>query len=140
MKKILAAVLFVTMLALPGCSSANNPQAEAAAVVAAKAWLSLVDGEKYAESWDEAAEFFKGAVQKTQWVQSMDSARKPFGKNLSRDLKSARYHTSLPGAPDGDYVVIQFKASFENKASAIETVTPMLGEDAQWRVSGYYMK
>ena len=45
-----------------------------------------------------------------------------------------------PGAPDGEYVVIQYEASFENKASAVETITPMLDKDGQWRVSGYFMK
>lgn len=44
------------------------------------------------------------------------------------------------GAPDGEYVVIQFSASFANKKSALETITPMLGKDGKWRVSGYYMK
>ena len=41
---------------------------------------------------------------------------------------------------DGQYVIIQFKASFENKKSAVETITPMLDQDGTWRVSGYYMK
>jgi hypothetical protein len=50
------------------------------------------------------------------------------------------YKTSLPGAPDGDYVVIQFVTSFGNKKSAIETVTPMLEKDGSWRVSGYYIR
>lgn len=107
---------------------------------AAKAWLSLVDAEKYAETWEEAAQYFRDAVPKDKWVQTMQAPRKPFGRNLSRDLKSKRYRTSLPGAPDGEYVVIQFKASFENKKSAIETITPMLDKDGKWRVSGYYMK
>ena len=43
-------------------------------------------------------------------------------------------------SPDGQYVVIQFTSSFENKKSAIETITPMLDPDGQWRVSGYYIK
>jgi hypothetical protein len=46
----------------------------------------------------------------------------------------------LPGAPDGEYVVIQFEASFEKKKAAVETVTPMVDEDGEWRVSGYYLK
>ena len=28
----------------------------------------------------------------------------------------------------------------ENKASAVETITPMLDKDGKWRVSGYFMK
>jgi len=37
-------------------------------------------------------------------------------------------------------VVFQFSTSFENKASAVETVTAMKGEDETWRVAGYYIK
>ena len=37
-------------------------------------------------------------------------------------------------------MVIQFDAQFENKAAAIETVTPMKDKDGTWRVSGYYIK
>jgi len=48
--------------------------------------------------------------------------------------------TSVPGGPDGQYVIIEFAASFENKKTAIETVTPMLEKDGVWRVAGYYIK
>jgi predicted lipoprotein len=139
MRRILICLSLAAIAGLSGCSSASNPQAETAAV-AANSWLSLVDGEKYAESWAEAAQLFKGAVPKEQWVQTIQAVRKPFGKNVSRELRSKRYRTSLPGAPDGEYVVIQFKASFENKKSAVETITPMLDKDGKWRVSGYFMK
>ena len=140
MKRMLACLSILVIIGFSGCSSASNPQAETAAITAAKAWLSLVDGEMYAESWEQTAQYFKGAVPKERWIQTMQSGRKPFGKNLSRELKSKSYRTTLPGAPDGEYVVIQFKASFENKKSAVETITPMLDKDGQWRVSGYYMK
>jgi hypothetical protein len=133
-------VMFAGLSCLLGCNSTSNPQAETAAVTAAKSWLALVDAEQYSESWDESAQYFKGAVQKEQWIQVMQSARKPFGNNISRELKSKKYKTSLPGAPDGEYVIIQFKASFKNKKSAIETITPMLDKDGTWRVSGYFMK
>jgi hypothetical protein len=123
-----------------GCTSSGNLEAEDAAIKSAKAWLALVDSEQYGESWDEAARFFKDAVPKIKWQQTMKALRKPFGKNMSRELKSKSYQTSLPGAPDGEYVVIQFTASFEHKKSALETITPMREKDGTWRVSGYYMK
>lgn len=140
MRRMLMHLLLAAVVGLSGCSSSGNPQAETAAVASAEAWLSLVDGRKYAESWEAAAQFFKGAVPKEQWIQAMQATRKPFGKNLSRKLKSKTCETTLPGAPDGEYVVIQFEASFENKKSAIETITPMLDKDGKWRVSGYFMK
>ena len=140
MKKVSVVLLAIGVLSVLGCSSPGNPGAEAAAVAAAKAWLSLVDSEEYEESWNEAAEFFKGVVAADKWQQSMQTLRKPLGKNISRELKSKRYRTTMPGAPDGEYVVIQFNASFENKKSAVETVTPMLDKDGKWRVSGYFIK
>lgn len=114
--------------------------AEAAAVEAAEAWLTLTDGGEYDKSWETAASLFKGAVKMVSWRQSMVGVRQPLGKTLSREVKSTTYATSLPGAPDGEYVVIEFETSFENKKQAIETVTPMRDEDGKWRVSGYYIK
>ena len=113
---------------------------ERAAIGASQAWLTLVDEGKYLESWKEGATYFKNAVTQDQWSQSMVAFRKPLGKTLSRKLNSAKYSTTMPGAPDGEYVVIQFQTSFENKLSAVETVTPMLEKDGSWKVSGYYVK
>jgi hypothetical protein len=48
--------------------------------------------------------------------------------------------TQLPGAPDGQYVIIQYDTTFENKRKAIETITPMFDKDGIWRVSGYYIQ
>jgi hypothetical protein len=140
MRSVGALVLVVVVLSLIGCSAKEHSKAEAAAVEAAEAWLSLVDSGDYAGSWNQAAGFFKRAVAREAWEMSMESRRRPLGANISREVKSKRYCTSLPGAPDGEYVVIQFESSFENKQSAIETVTPMLDEDGTWRVSGYYIK
>ncbi len=119
---------------------AAEPEKEKAAVAAAEKWVALVDGGKYAESWKEAAEYFKNAVKQGQWEQMARAVRHPLGKLVSRKVKTSAYKTALPGAPDGEYVVITFKTSFENKKTAIETVTPMLDKDGKWRVSGYFIK
>jgi len=140
MKKFILVLMGIGIISIIGCSPSSNAEAENAALKSAKAWLALVDSEKYEESWEEAAEFFKGAVPKEQWQQSMQSIRKPIGKNISRKLQSKLYLTSLPGAPDGEYVVIKFDSSFENKRHTLETVTPMLDKDGKWRISGYFMK
>jgi len=134
---------FATLLAL-ACSilprAARADAAEKAAVSAADAWLKLVDAGEFGTSWDEAAGFFKGAVAEADWERSLKAARTPLGKVLSRKVASRTYTTSLPGAPDGKYVVLQYETSFENKKRATETVTPMLDADGRWRVSGYYIK
>ena len=123
-----------------GVVAAGECEKESAAVAAAKGWLAMVDDGKYAESWKEAAQYFKNAVKQEQWEQSLQAVRNPLGKLIFRKIKSKTYKTSLPSAPDGEYVVIQFETSFENKKFAIETVTPMMDKDAKWRVSGYYIR
>lgn len=130
--------LALTVAAVRGV--AGEPDKEKAAVAAAEKWLALVDAGQYGESWAQAAELFRNAVKQEQWEQSMHAVREPLGKLVSRTVKSSHYKTSLPGAPDGEYVVIQFSTSFEHKQSAIEAVTPMMDKDGQWRVSGYYIK
>jgi hypothetical protein len=135
-----ACIGMVCLLVTLSVAQAQDSKKEEAAVTAAKQWLSMVDQGKYGASWKEAAQYFKNAVTQDQWKQALQAVRSPLGTLISRKVKSKNYMTSLPGAPDGEYVVIQFDTSFENKKSAIETVTPMLDKDGNWRVSGYYIK
>jgi hypothetical protein len=128
--------LILTVIAAVG----GNPEKEKPAVASAERWLGLVDQGKYAESWKEAAALFRNAINQGQWEQSLQAVRKPLGNLVSRKVKTKTYRTSLPGAPDGEYVVIEFDSSFEKKKSAVETVTPMMDKDGKWRVSGYYIK
>src|SRR5208337_752234 len=130
----------IAVVAIPALAAEKHDEAEKQAVAAAESWLVLVDDGKYGEGWDVAAEYLKNAVSKDAFVKSMNDYRKPLGKLKSREVKSKDYRKSLPGAPDGKYVVIQFETSFENKKAAIETITPMLDKDGKWKVSGYFIK
>ncbi len=140
MGKIIRAALALLTLLTAGVALGQGGPREKAASAAAQSWLALVDQGQYAESWQEAAAYFKAAVTEAQWAQKAQAVRQPLGRVLSRKVQSAAYRTSLPGAPDGEYVVIQFKTSFEHKKAALETVTPMLDQDGKWRVSGYFIK
>lgn len=140
MLRKVACLLALSLILAAVTGVAQGSDKEKTAVTIAEKWLGLVDEGKYGESWKEAAEFFRNAIKQEQWEQSLQAVRKPLGKLISRQVKTKTYKTSLPGAPDGEYVVIQFETSFENKKSAIETVTPMLDKDRTWRVSGYYIK
>jgi hypothetical protein len=139
MGRRIAALAGLLLLASPGAPAADET-ATRVAVQAAETWLRLVDRGEYGSSWDAAAALFKGAMTRAQWEGALTGSRKPLGRLASRTLQTAQYATSLPGAPDGRYVVIQFRTSFEHKASAVETVTPMLDRDGTWRVSGYYIR
>ncbi|NQT93038.1 MAG: DUF4019 domain-containing protein [Lentisphaerae bacterium] len=121
-----------------GCVK-KNPEAEKAAVGAAREWLELVDDGLYVESWQDSAAFFRAVVTSGQWVRAMDGTRRPLGGTASRQVRGSRYRTTMPGAPDGEYVIIRFDTAFANKKKSVETVTPML-ENGTWRVSGYYIR
>jgi serine/threonine protein kinase len=113
---------------------------ETQAVSETQAWLALIDAGNYSESWKEASAIFQGAVTEAAWENSMNTFRQPLGDLVSRKLKSVQSMTEMPGAPDGQYVVMQFETSFANKKSAVETVTFLLEKDGQWKSTGYFIK
>ena len=137
MKKLLAFLMLASLSVLAiGQDDADISAAEASTL----AWLSLTDSGRYADSWQEAASFFRAAITAEDWVNALEGARASFGTMQSREIASAEYATSLPGAPDGEYVVFLFNASFENKETAVETVTAMKDLDGAWRVGGYFIR
>ena len=138
--RLVAVISLFALLLATGPLAQAQQRPEQLAQQSAEAWLALVDSGNYGESWEQAAQFFKAAVNKEQWQSALRASRDPLGKLLFRKLKSATFTKTLPGAPDGEYVVITYESSFEHKQSAVETVTPMLDKDGKWRVSGYYIK
>jgi hypothetical protein len=140
MKKLYTSALFFLIIICFISTQSIAGEAEKEALKAAEEWLILIDNNDYSASWDNAAALFKQAITKEQWEESFKAIRPAMGDIISRNLKSAKYTDSLPGAPDGEYVVIQFSSRFTNKKSAIETVTPMKDPDGKWRVSGYYIR
>ena len=138
--KIRTFVLVGIIAALFAATARAADKPEDLAQTAAESWLKLTDGGDAGASWEQAAKVFKGAVTKEQWTGAIAGVRPPLGKVVSRKVTSRQYAEKLPGAPDGKYVVIQYETVFENRASAVETVTPMLDPDGIWRVSGYFIR
>lgn len=140
MPKLVVATAVLVAFLVPLARTAPAGDSTSAAREAAEKWLALTDSGQYAESWDEAAGIFRAAITKKEWEAALAKVRTPLGKRESREVQSAIPAKSLPGVPDGDYVVFQFSTSFENKASAVETVTPVQEKDGSWRVSGYFIR
>lgn len=134
--KALAAFLALLIFAT---SAVSDQTKEMVAISAAEKFLQLVDSGHYSESWDATSNFFKQQVPREQWVKQLENIRPSFGPTVKRELKNQKYTKTLPGAPAGEYVVIQFSTSFTNENNAIETITPMLENDGEWRVTGYYI-
>ena len=126
-------VLLLGMTAPAGAQEAAIEQAR----TAGRAWLALLDGHEYDESWDAAGELLKGAVTRDEWTAKLSVTLGPMGSVQSRGVQTSEFSTTLPGAPDGEYVILKFKTAFENKQTAVETVILRKEPDGLWRVSGY---
>lgn len=118
----------------------GRAQSDEAARQAALSWLLQLDAGSYADTWRIAATMFKDAVPQATWEQAARSAREPLGALLTRTETSAKATTSLPGVPDGKYLVLSYDASFVNKQRAVETMAMVLQADGQWKVAGYVVK
>ena len=138
--KIVAIACVVLVTAALGAPTPAADKPEDLAQKAAESWLKLTDAGSAGASWDQAAKLFKSAITKEQWTRTLASVRPPLGKVISRTVTSRQYRENMPGAPDGKYVIIQCETVFENKASAVEMITPMLDPDGVWRVSGYFIR
>ena len=141
MRKILIGSIVMTAILGLGARAVIADQAAVEqATKSADAWLKLVDDGKYTASYQQAASLFKDQVSAAKWTEKVGAARKPLGPVASRRVKFAQYETTLPGAPDGQYVVIVYDTSFAHKKAATETVTAMLDKDGKWHVAGYFIR
>lgn len=118
-----------------GAAVAQTPDAREEA----KAWLSTVDAGNYAESWEQAGEYFQEAMSQAEWVEALNNVRAPLGESLNRVVTESTQNDSLPGVPDGQYMILLFDSQFEHLDPAIETLT-LFNEEREWRVVGYYIR
>lgn len=140
--RIFATLPVLFLLSLPiglGTAATEDDPIKSAEAAGAK-WLQMVDNGQYEASWDAASELFKKAVSKENWKATIENVRKSTGAVKSRKVKASQYIVNPDGAPEGEYVMIQYDSSFEGIETAVETLTPMKDKDGVWRVSGYYVK
>lgn len=122
----------------PGPPVAPPPDPAEVAREAVDEWLSLIDAGSYAEAYDAASGILRQNVTRDEFVGTYEEGRSLLGTLRSRVFRSATPATTLPGAPDGDYVVFEFDADYEQKEHAVERVTTAL-EAGTWRVAGHWV-
>jgi len=137
---LFAPIVMAVSVLLAGSAYAQEDQRVADAKVAATAWLALVDAGQYADSWSRGASAFRTAVTQEKWQQAGMQVRTPLGAMTARTFKSAQFSRTLPGAPDGEYVVIEYATTYANKPDATETVIPMRDRDGTWKVAGWFIR
>lgn len=138
--KLFAPIAIVASMLLAGSAYSQEDQRVSDAKAAAASWLVLLDAGQYPATWTQSASPFRAAVSQENWLSAANQVRTPLGPVITRTLASAQFSRTLPGVPDGEYVVIQYNTTFQNKASAVETITPMRDKNGSWKVSGYFIR
>ena len=129
---IIVCLLFASITTTVGCGSGD----EDAAVEVATQWLKLLDLGSVGESWEQSAGVFRNNLSIEDFKKSIQVSRGPLGRLRSRKLRTAQAAHSVPNAPRGRYVVMQFDSVFANHPAIVETVTAKF-EGGGWRVLGY---
>lgn len=105
----------------------------------AMAWLALADADDAPGTYAMAAKRFRDTVPSDKWPAAFAQARGQFGKNLRRTIVSIQ-PSEGSAEVKGEFVVLIFRAEFERRPQAIETITLEREPDGKWRVAGYLMR
>ena len=97
-------------------------------------WLSLIDENKYLETWGSLSGIFKKTTTKEQWLDDLDGFRKPLGKLLERKLL---YVTESSDERLGKYLIVQYQSLFENNKSKGEAISVIKDSENGWKILGY---
>lgn len=110
----------------PSAESAHSQTAETASQ-----WLSLVDQDKWDESYKATGKAFRKLNTRQVWAATSQKMRQSLGRMIARSFSSEE---NLPAPPYG-YQVVKFHTNYANKPDALETVS-LDQEDGHWRVVG----
>jgi len=116
-------------------NQAHAAQVEAAQSAAA-AWLAVVDAEKYAASWEQAAPFLKAHITEKDWEKHLETMRRSIDPMVDRTLHTTQYRDQFPGLPSGQYVAFVWETYFTAKQPMLESVI-MSFDGSQWKAVGY---
>jgi hypothetical protein len=130
----------ITVLTLLCWQAFGADAKESAAAKFVTDWLAMLDAGKYDQCWKQTSPSFQSSIRKDKWESQLGHSRHLLGKIRARKLVNAVYTNTLPGAEEGEYVVVTFVSSFERLGSGIETVIPQLQPDGRWKISGYGVK
>jgi hypothetical protein len=138
-RRFVAGAIAVAAGGAASLAGAQDPRSSAA-VSAARDWLLMTDHGDAAESHKRAGVRFRNAMSVADWQVALGRERTPRGAVEQRTLVQSAFPTSLPGVPEGEYALLEFRTSFAKQANAGETLTLEREADGTWRVVGYFIK
>lgn len=139
--KLILLMVFMLLALLASCANEsieNSPEGQSA-IKAATEWLELTDVLNGEESWGKAAKLFKQNLSASQWKMGLEAMRAPLGNLLTRKVNSIKRKDKILDKRNGNFLIIEFEASFRNHSRVQETVMLVKEDDQQWRVAAYYL-
>lgn len=88
----------------------------------ADSFVTMLDQQQYDDAWLATSQHFQGLTNQQEWFARQHLVRSAYGPLASREFYRLDYRRSYHESPDGQYVIVQFKSSFSNKAHSIETI------------------
>ncbi len=130
--------VFLLLVARQVARAQESGPAPQEAIDAGNAFLKLIDHGQYDDSWDACASTIKNTITKSSWDTVMKINRARFGTLVSRKLESAQAAITVPGSPEGQYVILEYKGSFNLRKSEGTTTKPttetvvITNENGKW--------
>jgi hypothetical protein len=151
-KTRLLVVSFTTMLMItslrPFRALAEPPPAtldnlhgatEQAAQRQALGFLGYLDQGRFADSYAYTGLLMRSQLDPQTYTSKIANMRTGVGPLQGRELIDAVPASIVPGAPEGQYIVLHYHANYQNLSDAVDTVTLAFAK-GYWRVIGYYVK
>lgn len=111
---------------------------------AAQAWLRLVDGGDYRQSWYAGSEVIRCYYTECKWHRHLCKNRKCWGRVVSRELIDSECCTNPKHLPMGQYYWLQYNTCFACGGPVCETVALRCDCDcacgSRWRVAHYSIR
>jgi len=114
----LAAILLISLAIPADAALLSQSQAENQS----RGFLKQLDQGQNDESWHAMSALFQAFNDQARWKTRQQVIRASYGPLISREFKNVSYRTTFSLSPDGEYVIVQFRSSYQNKSESIETV------------------
>ena len=88
----------------------------------ARRFLEHLDRQEVETAWLLMTPHFRDLHDALTWQEEQQTLRRVYGPLISRSSKAFSCQETFYHAPDGNYAIVQFDSTFQNKRKAIETV------------------
>ena len=123
MRRLILKLLVITgMLVMLVVPAAAKTMQQDQLIFQAESYLELLDQDRYPDAWREMSTLFHALGNQDLWLSRQKLIRSAYGPLAARQFYRLDYRQSFNLSPDGLYVIVQFKSSYQHKAETTETV------------------